>query len=60
MTATTVSDAVATRETGPGQLVQQYSSSFAQVLPTHVKPETFVRLAQEAHARGLVVGASDS
>ena len=43
---TTVSDAVATRETGPGQMIQQYSASFAQVLPTHVKPETFVRLAQ--------------
>jgi len=42
----TVSDAVATRESGPGQMIQQYSTSFAQVLPTHVKPDTFVRLAQ--------------
>jgi recombination protein RecT len=42
----TVTDAVATRESGPGQLIQQYSTSFAQVLPTHVKPDTFVRLAQ--------------
>ncbi len=46
MTTTTVSDAVATRETGPGQMIEQYASSFAQVLPVHVKPETFVRLAQ--------------
>jgi recombination protein RecT len=48
---TTVSDAVATRDNSPGKLVETYSSSFAQVLPTHVKPETFVRLAQGALRR---------
>lgn len=48
----TVSQAVAQREQGPAALIRQYSSSFAQVLPSHVKPETWVRLAQGALKRG--------
>ncbi|MDP8971177.1 MAG: recombinase RecT [Actinomycetota bacterium] len=42
----TVSNAVATRNDGPGAMVRQYADDFAQVLPSHVKPSTFVRLAQ--------------
>jgi recombination protein RecT len=48
----TVSNAVAQREHTPGELIKQYSSSFASVLPTHVKPETWVRLAQGALKKG--------
>ena len=42
----TVSAAVATRETGPQALITQYTADFRQVLPDHIKPETFVRLSQ--------------
>jgi recombination protein RecT len=48
----TVSNAVAQRQNTPGELIKQYSGSFASVLPTHVKPETWVRLAQGALKKG--------
>lgn len=48
----TVSDAVAERKNTPGELIRHYSSSFASVLPTHVKAETWVRLAQGALKKG--------
>ena len=47
----TVSQAVAQRDTSPSALVGQYRDDFARVLPSHVKPETFVRLAQGALRR---------
>jgi recombination protein RecT len=54
---TTVSQAVATREQGPGarSLVHEYRKDFATVLPSHIKPETWVRLAQGALKRGKKV-----
>ena len=48
----TVSTAVAQRQNTPGELIRQYSTSFAAVLPTHIKPETWVRLAQGALKKG--------
>lgn len=48
----TVSQAVATRDTSPTGLIKQYSESFAAVLPSHVKPATWVRLAQGALKKG--------
>ena len=48
----TISQAVATRDNSPAGLIKQYSESFAQVLPSHVKPATWVRLAQGALKRG--------
>lgn len=42
----TVTGAVATRDNSPGALITRYQADFAAVLPTHVKPETFVRLSQ--------------
>lgn len=42
----TVTNAVAQQDNGPGALVTRYADDFAQVLPSHVKPDTFVRLAQ--------------
>jgi recombination protein RecT len=48
----TVTQAVAQRDNTPGALIKQYSGSFASVLPTHVKPETWVRLAQGALKKG--------
>src|SRR5690606_15791327 len=47
----TVSDAVARREDSPGALIARYSADFATVLPTHIRPETWVRLAQGALRR---------
>lgn len=43
MTAT--QGAVARVQTGPAQLVRDHRNDFAAVLPTHIKPETFVRVA---------------
>ncbi len=48
----TVSNAVAERDRTPGELIKTYSTSFASVLPSHVKPETWVRLAQGALKKG--------
>lgn len=56
----TVSNAVAQRQNTPGELIRQYSSSFATVLPTHVKPETWVRLAQGALKKGKRIAAPNA
>lgn len=40
------------RDTGPAAMVKQYSDSFAAVLPSHIKPEQWVRLAQGALKKG--------
>lgn len=42
----TVSNAVATNDNGPGALIKRYEGDFATVLPSHVRPDTFVRLSQ--------------
>jgi recombination protein RecT len=59
MTAETVTQAVAKRDTGPSSLVAKYSSDFATVLPTHIRPDTWVRLAQGALKRGKKAPGSD-
>lgn len=46
MASQTVSNAVATQDNGPGALIKRYEGDFATVLPTHVRPDTFVRLSQ--------------
>lgn len=43
---------VATRDDSPAALIKQYSGDFATVLPSHVKPDTWVRLAQGALKKG--------
>lgn len=48
----TVSQAVATRDNSPAALIKRYSDDFAAVLPSHVKSETWVRLAQGALRKG--------
>lgn len=48
----TVSQAVAQRDQSPSALIKQYSSDFASVLPSHIKPDTWVRLAQGALKKG--------
>lgn len=54
-TPTTIGDAVAKRDNGPGALVASYTADFATVLPSHIKPETWVRLAQGALRRNPVL-----
>lgn len=43
---------VAKREQSPAALIRQYSDDFKTVLPSHVKPDTWVRLAQGALKKG--------
>lgn len=56
----TVTQAVATRDSKPsaGGMVKQYSTDFASVLPSHIKPETWVRVAQGALKKGKKDGAT--
>lgn len=46
-----ISTAVAKRDNSPAALVGQYRADFAAVLPSHVNPDTFVRVAQGALRR---------
>jgi recombination protein RecT len=61
MTAS-VSNAVAERDNGPQAQIERYRGEFAQVLPSHVKPETWTRLAVGAlrRDRGVMEAASNS
>lgn len=52
----TITNAVAKRDTGPGAMVKQYSGDFRAVLPSHIKPEQWVRLAQGALKKGKKQG----
>lgn len=45
MTENTVTNAVAVRDNGPGAMIEAYRADLATVMPSHVKPDTFVRLA---------------
>ncbi|MFG2978828.1 recombinase RecT [Streptomyces sp. NPDC048331] len=45
MTDNTISNAVAVRDNGPGAMIEAYRADLATVMPSHVKPDTFVRLA---------------
>lgn len=40
------------RDSSPRAMVQQYSGSFAAVLPSHIKADTWVRIAQGALKKG--------
>lgn len=52
MSTETVSNAVAKRDNGMTALIAKYSADFASVLPSHVRSETWVRLAQGALRKG--------
>ena len=43
---------VATRDNSPAALIKQYADDFRTVLPSHVKADTWVRLAQGALKKG--------
>jgi recombination protein RecT len=46
------STTVATVESTPGAMVRQHADSFSAVLPSHLKPDTWLRLAQGALKKG--------
>lgn len=48
----TITKAVARRDNGPGAMVQRYTQDFTAVLPSHIKPEQWIRLAQGALKKG--------
>lgn len=52
----TVTSAVAKRDAGAAGMVDQHRGSFEAVLPSHIKPDTWVRLAQGALRKGKKVG----
>lgn len=45
MTENTVTNAIAVRDTGPASMVTQYHDEYAALLPSHVNPDQWVRLA---------------
>lgn len=53
---TTPGTEVAPRDNSPRGLIEQYSSDFATVLPSHIRPETWVRVAQGALKKGKKQG----
>lgn len=51
MTTQTVTSAVAARDNSPAALVRKYRTDFATVLPSHIRPETWLRVATGALRR---------
>lgn len=45
MTNQTVSNALATRDTGPAAMVEQYRAEYAALMPSHINPDQWVRMA---------------
>jgi recombination protein RecT len=54
----TISQAVAQRDTSPAATVQKYRDDFAQLLPSHIKPDTWVRVAVGALRRDANLSAA--
>lgn len=52
MTAETVTNAVARKDSSPRAMIRQYSTDFATVLPAHINSATWVRLAEGALKKG--------
>lgn len=55
----TVTKAVAKVDNTPGAMIRTYSKDFTAVLPSHIKPDTWVRLAQGALKKGKKVRIGD-
>jgi recombination protein RecT len=53
--AQTVTSAIAKRDDSPRALVAQYRDSFAAVVPSHIKPDQWIRVAQGALKKGKVI-----
>ncbi|WP_068059158.1 recombinase RecT [Nocardia xishanensis] len=53
---TSTSQAVAKQDHSPRGMIAQYQGDFAQVMPSHIRPETWVRIAQGALKKGKKQG----
>jgi recombination protein RecT len=60
MTVETVKNAAENKPAGATALIKRHSEDFATVLPSHIKAETWVRLAQGALRRGKRIAGPDS
>lgn len=56
MTTTETSTAIARIDNSPRGLIATHQRDFAQVMPTHIRPDTWVRVAQGALKRGRKQG----
>jgi recombination protein RecT len=45
MTTTTIGSAIATRDNGPTAQVEQYRDEYAALMPSHINPDQWVRMA---------------
>jgi recombination protein RecT len=45
VTDTSVSNAVAVRDNGPGAMIEQYRDEYAALMPSHLNPDQWVRMA---------------
>lgn len=45
MTTQTVTNAVAVRDTGPAAMIEQYRDEYAALMPSHINPDQWVRMA---------------
>jgi recombination protein RecT len=59
VTAQTVTKAVAQRDDSAGGVIAKYAGDFARVLPSHIKPDTWVRLTQGALRKGKRIDAEN-
>lgn len=58
MSTDTVTTAVVKRDNSPTAMIERYSDSFATVLPSHIKPATWVRLAVSLFRRDEKLAAA--
>ena len=56
MTVQSAAAAVASRDSSPGGLVRQYKTDFTSVMPSHIKPDAWVRIAIGALKKGKKQG----
>jgi recombination protein RecT len=54
--STPTTQALATQDNTPRGMIATHQADFAQVMPTHIRPETWVRVAQGALKRGRKQG----
>lgn len=58
MSTETTTAAVARRDTGPSAVIEQYRADIAMMLPTHMKPDAWVRLAMGVFRRDPQLAAA--
>ncbi|WP_280357880.1 recombinase RecT [Nocardia otitidiscaviarum] len=56
MNATPTTQAIAKQDNTPGGMIKTYQADFSQVMPAHIRPDTWVRIAQSALKKGRKQG----